>query len=159
MTFYDSVVRAGFEFLSLAWGRVHRLLKAWLVNPPSGKPDEKTSLIKDSQRHWQTILVATLLFGVVTVIHFHSNPHLMFILFYGIPCALLALVVNTRWATLFVLASSFIAPMIRYDGDADYRSTGVFLWNFFTRFILLEILILTLGRIRLEFSRQENQEK
>jgi hypothetical protein len=84
---------------------------------------------------------------------------LMFILFYGIPCALLALVVNTRWATLFVLASSFIAPMIQYDGDADYRSTGVFLWNFFTRFILLEILILTLGRIRLEFSRQKNQEK
>jgi hypothetical protein len=84
---------------------------------------------------------------------------LMFMLFYGIPCALLALVVNTRWATLFVLASSFIAPMIQYDGDTDYRSTGVFLWNFFTRFILLEILILTLGRIRLEFSRQENQEK
>lgn len=49
--------------------------------------------------------------------------------------------------------------MIQYDGDTDYRSTGVLLWNFFTRFILLEILILTLGRIRLEFSRQKNQEK
>jgi hypothetical protein len=43
--------------------------------------------------------------------------------------------------------------MIQYDGDSDYRSAGVFIWNFFSRFILLEIIILTLGRIRLEFSK------
>jgi hypothetical protein len=153
LTLYDSLVRAGFEFLPVVWLRVYRLLKNWLINPPTGSMDEKTSMIKDLKNHWLTILTATGLLGLVAFIHMHSNPHLMFILFYGIPCALLSLVVNTRWATLFVLISSLMAPMVQYEGDPDYRNTFVFTWNFFTRFILLEILILTLGRIRLEFSK------
>jgi hypothetical protein len=153
LTTYDSLVRAGFEFLPLPWLRVYRLLKTWVVNPPSGAVDEKTSMLKDCQRHWLTILVATALLGLVSFIHHLANPHLLFVLFYAIPCTLLALVVNVRWATLFVLACSIISPIIQYDGDSDYRSVGVFAWNFFSRFILLEIVILTLGRIRLEFSK------
>ena len=156
LSFYDSAVRAGFEFLPLVWLRVYRLLKKWLVNPPSGAVDERTSLLRDLQVHRLTILSAAAMLGVVAFVHLHANPHLMFILFYGVPCALLALVVNTRWATLFVLFSSLIAPLVQYDGDADYQNLGVFAWNFFTRFILLEILILTLGRIRLEFSKMED---
>ena len=159
LTFFDASVRAGFEFFPLVWLSVYRLLKTWVVNPPSGARDEKTSLLKDLLNHWQTILVATGMFGVIALIHFHSNPHLMFILFYAVPCAILALVVNTRWATLFVLASAFCGPMIQYDGDVDYRSFGVFAWNFITRFILLEVFILTLGRIRLESARLQMGEK
>lgn len=153
LTSYDAAVRAGFEFLPLVWLRVYRLLKNWVVNPPSGSIDEKTSLLRDLQNHWLTILTATGLMAVVVFIHVHANPHLMFILFYGIPGAVLALVVNTRWATLFVLAGSLIAPYVQYEGDLDYRSPMVFTWNFITRFVLLEIMILTLGRIRLEFKR------
>jgi hypothetical protein len=61
-------------------------------------------------------------------------------------------VVNLRWATLFVVVCSFVPPMIQYEADADYRNLGVFAWNAITRLILLEILILTIGRIRKEFS-------
>ena len=159
LTFYDSAVRAGFEFLPLVWLRVYRLLKTWVVNPPSGAVDEKTSLLKDLKDHWLTIVVSTLLFWLVAMIHKQANPHLMFILFYAVPCAILALVVNTRWATLFVLASAFLAPLIQYEGDADYQNVTVFTWNFVTRFILLEVFILTLGRIRLESSRVDLLEK
>jgi hypothetical protein len=155
LTYYDSLVRASFEFMPLSWLRIYRLLKNWVVSPPSGAMDEKTSLVKDCKNHWPTILLAFVLLGLVTVIHLHANPHLMFILFYLIPCTLLALVVNTRWATLFVFLSAVIAPLVQYDGDSDYRSPGVFVWNFFTRFILMEIMILTFGRIRLEFLREE----
>jgi hypothetical protein len=159
LTIYDSLVRAGFEFLPLPWLRVYRLLKDWVVNPPSGELDEKTSLAKDCQRHWQTLLTAAVILGGVAFIHLHSNPHLMFILFYAVPCALVALVVNNRWASLFVLFSSIIPPIVQFDGDTDYKSPQVFVWNFFSRFILLEILILTIGRIRLEFLRQEPPQK
>ncbi len=156
LTFYDSLVRAGFEFLPLPWLRVYRLLKTWLVSPPTGKTDEKTSMLRDFRHHWHTLLVAALLMALIGEIHVHSNPHLMFLLFYAIPCAFVALVVNTRWATLFVLAASIISQMIQYDGDTDYQATGVMVWNFTSRGILLEIIVLTLGRIRLEFMRMED---
>jgi glycosyltransferase involved in cell wall biosynthesis len=158
-TWYDSLVRAGFEFLPLQWLRIYRLLKTWVVNPPSGAPDEKTSLLKDLMVHWPSILAAVALFAITAEIHSHANPHLMFILFYAVPCGLLALVVNTRWATLFVLASAWLSPMIQFEGDTDYQSAGVFAWNFLSRFILLEVFILTLGRIRLECARTEIQEQ
>lgn len=157
LTIYDSLVRAGFEFMPLPWLRVYRLLKSWVVNRPSGRPDEQTSVTKDCQRHWQTILAATVLVAVIGIIHSRADPHLVFILFYAIPCALLALVVNNRWATLFVLLSSILTSIIQYDGDPDYRSVGVFVWNLITGFILLEILILTIGRIRLEFSEDDEK--
>lgn len=152
LSIFDSLVRAGFEFFPLGWLRAYRLLKNWVVNPPSGAVDERTSLLKDLKHHWTTILTAAGLMTAIAFIHMHANPHLMFILFYGIPCAFVALVVGSRWATLFVLASSLLAPAIQFEGDADYQSSLVFVWNFITRFILLEIAILTLGRIRMEFS-------
>ncbi|HEX9046528.1 MAG TPA: sulfotransferase [Verrucomicrobiae bacterium] len=159
LTIYDSLVRASFEFLPVTWLRIYRLLKNWVVNPPSGTMDEKTSLFKDLKDHWITILTATGLMAAVIFIHLHANPHLMFLLFYALPCALLALVVNTRWATVFVVAASVIAPIVQYDGDSDYRSLGVFTWNALTRFILLEILMLMIGRIRRDFSRDGHHVK
>ncbi|HTB83323.1 MAG TPA: sulfotransferase [Candidatus Sulfotelmatobacter sp.] len=154
-TLYDSLVRAGFEFLPLVWLRLYRLMKNWVINPPTGSVDEKTSMIQDFKRHWQTILAAVGLLGLVAFIHLHANPHLMFLPFYMMPCALVALVVNTRWATLFVIVSSILPQIIQYDGDSDYRSKAVFAWNLFFRFILVEIIILTLGRIRLEFDKTD----
>jgi glycosyltransferase involved in cell wall biosynthesis len=149
-TWYDALVRAGFEFLPLAWLRFYRVLKIWVVNPPSGAPDEKTSLLKDLKIHWQTLLMATVLFAATAAFHRHANPHLMFLLFYSIPCAIVALLVNARWATLFVLASALAGPMVQFEGDTDYQSTLIFIWNFIGRFILLEVFTLTLSRIRQE---------
>jgi len=83
----------------------------------------------------------------------------MFILFYGLPAALVALVVNARWATLFVLIASVISPMIQYDGDSDFRPAFVLVWNFLNRLVLLEVFVLLLSRIRLELSRVSHHVK
>ncbi len=107
---YDSMVRAAFEFVPLPWLQVYRLIKNWVVNPPSGKPDQNTSGIKDCQKHWPTILTATVMLAVITWVHSHTDPHLMFVLIYSIPCVLLALVMNARWATLFVVLASILMP-------------------------------------------------
>jgi hypothetical protein len=153
LTVYDSLVRAFFESMPLAWLRVYRLLRNWVVNPPSGAPDEKTSLLKDFKQHWFTILSATSLLGVLVLCQCHVNPHLSSILFYAVPGILLVLVVNTRWATLMVIACAILPSIVKAEGDTDYRSMGVFLWNLFSRFILLEIIVLTLGRIRMDFTK------
>ena len=150
---YDSLVRAGFEFLPVAWLRVYRLLKNWMVNPPSGLLDEKTSIVRDFRKHRLTIMTSIAILELVIFVHLRSNPHLMFILFYAIPCVLVALVVNARWATLFVLAASIVPPIIQYDGDSDYRATFVVVWNLLNRFILLEVFILMLSRIRMDFKK------
>lgn len=153
LTTYDSVVRAGFEFLPLGWLRVYRLLKYWVLNPPSRDMDAKPpSMFSEFRRHWQTIATATVLLGLVGLFQFYANPHLKFALFYAVPCVLVALVVNTRWASLFVLACSLLSQIIQHYSDLSYHSTGVFVWNFVARLILLEILILLISRIRLEFS-------
>ena len=153
LTRYDALVRAAFEFLPLRWLQIYRLLKNWLMNPPAGGLDTKpASLLKEWRLHWPTILTAALLLFVVSIIHRHANPHLLFILFYAIPCTLLALVVNTRWASLFVVLAAIIAPIIQYDGDSDYRPAGIFAWNLLTRLILLEMAVLVIARIRRDFS-------
>jgi len=47
--------------------------------------------------------------------------------------------------------------MIQSDGDSDYRSAGVMVWNFLPGFIRLEIVVLTSGRIRLECSKPDDE--
>ena len=159
LSIYDSLVRAGFEFFPVAWLRVYRLLKNWVVNPPSGAVDEKTSMLRDLKGHRLTLLTATAVLMLIVFIHLHANSHLNFLLFYALPCALVALVVNTRWATLFVLAASLVIPIVQFDGDTDHQPLFVYLWNMVTRFILLEICVLTLGRIRLDFKKTDHHVK
>ena len=53
--------------------------------------------------------------------------------------------------------SSVIISIVQYAGDSDYRFSGVIVWNFFIRIILLEIVMLTLARIRLEFSNSTDK--
>jgi glycosyltransferase involved in cell wall biosynthesis len=157
LTLYDASVRAGFEFLPLNWLRLYRLLKNWVVSPPTGAMDEKLSLLRDMKKHWDVVLLAGAIFAVTVIAHLHSNPHLMFIPFYAIPCGVLALLANARWATLFALLASVTAPIIQYEGDTDYRSMFVWLWNGFGRFFLLEMFVLLLSRIRMDLRAMENQ--
>ncbi len=146
----DSLIRAGFEFIPVPWLKVYRLLKIWVVNPPSGLADEKTSLMKDFKIHYLTLFAATLLLAAVATIHYISNAHLTFILFYSMPAALVALVVNARWASIFAFLGSAIAAIVHFNADPSNRQVFVCLWNFFTRFFFMEIFVLILARLRLE---------
>jgi len=128
-----------------------------VVNPPSGVADEKTSLAKDWHTNWRTIVIATGLLSLIILLQMHANPHLNLILFYGLPCALVALVVNTRWASLLAVVSAVVSEMIRYALAPDYNSTAVVLWNFATRLVVLEALVLILGRIRYDFAHNGDQ--
>ena len=154
---YDSLIRLGFEYIPLRWLRVYRLFKHWVVNPPSGGVDEKTSMLRDWQTNWRTIVVAAGVLGLVILLQTQINPHLNLILLYGAPCALLALVVNARWATLFAVISAVASQLIRYDDAPDYHSLYVLVWNVATRLAVLESLVLILGRIRYEFAQNGDQ--
>ncbi len=155
-TGYDSLVRAGFEFLPLPWLRVYRLLKFWVVNPPTGMADEKIPRFNDFKKNWFTLLALAGLVAGISGLDYVTDPHLQFFMvFYCLPGALAALLVNLRWATLFVLAGATLNTWFQYVGLPDYHHPFIFVCNWLTRFILLEVFILTIGRIRMELHAQD----
>jgi glycosyltransferase involved in cell wall biosynthesis len=155
LSFYDALVRAGFEFLPIGWLRLYRLLKNWVVNPPSGSLDEKISLTQDLKKNWPAISTASALFAGIAWVDAVTDPYLQFIAFYAVPALLAVLLVNLRWATLFVMAGSFTTTLLQYLQAADFHGSFIFTWNLLTRFVLLEMFILTVGRIRMELRTQE----
>jgi len=105
------------------------------------------------QEHYPTLVVATSAISLIGWVHIHANPHIMFLLFYLLPCSAVALIVGIRWATLFVLVCAMLGPVIQMQGDIDYKSWMVFTWNSITRFLLMEIWVVFCNRIRLEISK------
>jgi hypothetical protein len=91
--------------------------------------------------------------GAIISLHLHANANLRFTLFYAIPCMFAALMVNTRWASVFVLACSLASPLVQYHNDSDYRLLSVFLWNLFNHVAMLEMIVLIIGRIKMDFSK------
>ena len=153
LCFYDSCVRAAFEFIPLPWLRVYRQFKFWVTNAPVDAHPKKTSWMSELQEHYPTLVVATSAISLIGWVHIHANPHIMFLLFYLLPCSAVALIVGIRWATLFVLVCAMLGPVIQMQGDIDYKSWMVFTWNSITRFLLMEIWVVFCNRIRLEISK------
>ncbi len=148
----DTVVRLGFEFLPLSWLLTYRHFKRWLLNKPlttSPKPLSATSHRPDQAR---SIIVALFYLVALVFVHMHSNPHLMFLPLYILPCLALALLTNLRWATFFTILCAVIAPLVQSHSDADYQSFEVMIWNSSMRFLLIEALVLLFARIRIEIA-------
>src|SRR2546423_921470 len=78
------------------------------------------------------------------------NPRFTFLPFYLMPIAVLTLVVNRRWGTVAAVIGSFVGPALLSRADTDFAGVGIFIWNWIMRFVLLEIIVLLLDRVRIE---------
>ena len=150
LAFYDSVVRAIFEFVPLPWLELYRLVKDSIFTQPPGSRDAKSTLTSKIRIHWQTVGMASLVFGLIVLLQVHSNPHLLFSIIYALPCLLLAAVVGSQPAYVCAALAAFICTVIQFRGDSDYQQSFVFVWNFVSRFILLALISSSIARLRQE---------
>ena len=138
----------GGGFPPAQWLVLCRQLKNWATSRSlAGYAD---SLPQPHRRAGQavTLIVATFYLAVIVCLHLCISPHMTLVPLYLIPCIFLALTVNVRWATIFAIVTSLMAPLIQYFGDTDYQSPVVLIWNFLMRFLLAEFLVLIFARIR-----------
>jgi hypothetical protein len=151
-----NIKRLLFEFLPLPWLRTYRQSKAWLLmkTPAAAKPG--SSLRQCFAEHWATILASFAMLGLIGLAHHFSNPHILFVPFYLIPCTVLTLVLDRRWGIAAAAVACVIGPMVQFFGDSDYAHPSVLLWNAAMRFLLYAVAVILLDRVRVEIrSAQE----
>ncbi|MGA9780168.1 MAG: sulfotransferase family protein [Limisphaerales bacterium] len=148
----DDGKRALFEFLPLAWLRTYRLTKKWLLAQRAELPAEQRSLSGQFRAHWITILASAVFMAVVAYVDVVTGPEIMMLPFYLMPCAMLTLVINRRWGTFGAATAMVIWSAIQthQNSNLNLEHWRTLLWDAGMRFILLEIVVLLLNRVRVE---------
>lgn len=154
----DGLKRLLFEFLPLPWLRMYRQTKKWYLSRRAELPADARSFVNQLRTHWVTIAASYLAMGGLATIHFFCNPRFTFLPFYLLPCAALTLIINRRWGSFAALIASFIGPALLSRADTDFTGYTIFIWNWMMRFVLLEIIIRLLDRVRVE-AALTNEEK
>jgi hypothetical protein len=145
---WDGTKRALFEFVPLPWLRTYREMKAWLVAPK--QPVPRVPLREQFASHWITIITSYLLLVTVAIIDFASGPYLTLAPFYLVPCSALTLVINRGWGTVATLFSSVAWSALQ---NADHSTSyGIVVWNVIMRFLVFQVVIVLLDRIRVELN-------
>jgi hypothetical protein len=76
--------------------------------------------------------------------------------FYLIPCALLALVVGPRWGTLAAFMCAISATLFSDPGPrSGHEGPFLVLWNLAMRFLVFEVPVLLLARMRSEIETHD----
>lgn len=152
---HDTFKRTLFEFLPLPWLLTYRRTKKWFTN---GQPTRPSSVIEEFSAHRITILISCLLLGLTAWVDVITDPQLVLMPMYLIPCALPALIINRRWGTIAAVADTLVWTAARVVELPDYSSQyGLLLWNCLMRFLVLEFVVILLDRIRLEIADAETE--
>ena len=148
----DDGKRALFEFLPLAWLRTYRLTKKWFLARRAELPADRRSLGEQFRAHWITILASAVVMAIVAYVDIITGPDVTLLPFYLIPCAALTLVVNYRWGTL--AAATFVviwsAIQAHQNPNLNLEHWKTLLWDAGMRFVLFQIIVLLLNRVRIE---------
>jgi len=98
--------------------------------------------------NWAVVIASGLLLGIVAVLDFVTDPRLVFLPLYLLPCMVLTLVLNLRWGIVAALAGAVCRSLMEYSGNPNYAAMPVFWWNFAMRLAIFLIITLLLDRIR-----------
>ena len=151
----ENLKRLVFEFLPLTWLRTYRLFKSWLFS--RNEPANRASMKEQMRQHSITLFVSLLLWAAIAELDNVTGPEISVAPLYLIPCAMLALVVGRGWASVAALLNAIAITAIKFtDGRThhlDFLMAGVMIWNLFMRFILFQVFVLLLDRIRVELAR------
>jgi hypothetical protein len=153
---WDDTKRAMFEFLPFEWLRTYRETARWFFAERNGSSEPKLTWRQQIAAHWVTILAAYLLIGVVATLT-ALDPHLNYLPFYMIPCATLTLMLNWRWGSCAALIACGIGPALLGKVETSFAQLWVFAWNTTMRFLLLQVMVLLLERIRREVAASKTE--
>ena len=151
----DSLKRLVFEFFPLTWLQTYRLFKSWLyARNPAAK---RLSIREQVRQHGITLFTSFLLWVMIMSVDRLAGPEISLAPLYLIPCGILALVVSRGWASLFAGLNAIAITFLRMNENRgadhlNFSMDAVLIWNIFMRFVLFEIFVLLLDRIRIEFT-------
>lgn len=99
---------------------------------------------------WVTIVLAVLLFTAIVGMDYITDPHLIFIPLYLLPCMMFTLVLNLPWGIAAALFAAIMSALVQYvtGKSGDYTLATVFGWNLAMRFAVFLLVITLLDRIR-----------
>jgi hypothetical protein len=153
----DAIKRALIEFLPLPWLRTHRQVKTWFL---AGRPvtgANQLPLYSEFRTNTATILLSLFVLAAVVVADYLTGAYVSLLPFYMIPASIVTLVMSQRWGT-FAAAISAIAWALMQNIESssiNFSHLDIWLWDLLMRFLALEVVVLLLGRIRVEISSQK----
>jgi hypothetical protein len=98
--------------------------------------------------NWAVLLASGVLFVIVLALDSATDPHLLFLPLYLLPCMILTLVLGLRWGMAAAVVVATGRSLMEYTGDPNYAASEVFGWNLAMRLAVFLVVILLLDRIR-----------
>jgi thiamine transporter ThiT len=154
----DGAIRIGFEFLPLPWLRTYRQAKAWFREGRTAASDQRLPLWEEFLAYKTTVLASLLILTLVAVADYYTSVAVSLMPFYIIPAAVLTLVMNRRWGTLVAVISALVWAIVQiFENNplVNLKQPGIWLWDVFMRFLVIEIVVLLLDRIRIEIRSEK----
>lgn len=148
----DAGKRALIEFLPLPWLRTYRLMKKWFLAGRVELPAERLTLSEQFSAHRITILASGAILSTVALLDFYSSPNLTFAPFYFMPPALLTLIISRRWGTFAAAIAAVLWSTLQISAGRLLVEFDVVVWNSAMRFLLFQIMIVLLDRVRVEIA-------
>ena len=158
LCFADAAKRSLFEFLPLPWLRTYRLMKAWFMAGYTVSRSNQRPLRDEFLSNKATILLSLVILAVVTVADYLTGVGVSLMPFYVLPSAVLTLVIGQRWGTFGALASALTWGLVQnFESTRDnFSHPGIWLWDLLMRFLVLELIVVLLDRIRVEVAAQKD---
>jgi cellulose synthase/poly-beta-1,6-N-acetylglucosamine synthase-like glycosyltransferase len=126
--------------------RIHKQREIVHHRSPADDPPAKLA------ESWVILLACGLALVVITWLDYITDPHLIFLPLFLLPCMMITLVYQLRWG----LATAFLAiattSWVEYATNRlnHYTIAEVFVWNFAMRFAVSVLVLILLNRIRKE---------
>lgn len=144
----DAIRRTLFELLPLGWLRSYRQTKGWFLAHRHQPATADHSLGKQIRHHSLTLVVCAALLILAASVDRLAGPSVTFAPLYALPVGAMALLVNRAWGTGAAVVCALVWSFTKIP--LVEASAGIFLWNTAMRFLLLEIIVRLIDRIRIE---------
>jgi hypothetical protein len=132
-------------------------VKAWFFAGRAASRSNQLPLRDEFLAHKATILVSLVILAAIAVADHFTGVAVSLMPFYVIPSAVLTLVIGQRWGTFAALASALVWALIQnLDSPLiNFSHPRIWLWDLLMRFLILELIVVLLERIRVEVASQK----